>query len=511
MGADPEFTLLFNNSKVSACELFMNIGTRDTQNLKESSMGYTAGKNGDFGWDGHNVTGELRPAPSNNPVEVAQNIGELLRTINKSVPYLDMVVNNNYGSVGGHVHLSFPDDLLKKMKTTEGKNRTTARIHRLLTYFCLPIFAGEDQINAALRRRNNCAYGQLDDYRVEKHGNTLLYEFRPMSAEWIMYPKLCQAVLAYIGVVYNEIVTNPKIDQAQPPIVNTKQLNSLAPLLDYNMKFLLDPCLSDIANRVRKFAAYGDWKKEVNYVLASAKVKSDKAKYKFSLNQGWRLPSLTKSEPTLAGLQDERSARELMNNMDIEPFLGITKLLYNNDINVAAIVQDIKLRMVANQWTPKCEFILFGVRKGIENFVIGHSTDPYNTPDIVPGEAVKTKQDYHATISTLKHLKQRFQDYARSGRDVVYVGIPHALRINNQTNEIIAKLWELDNTTEFTEVNIDNLTDNKQVQLKAVEEVVVSSVANHEAETNRECADARNAAREIIENTTSDQTTCAVS
>lgn len=515
MGADPEFSILFSDNKVAADSLLTNLGKK--MKLVDKNMGYEVGKNGNFGWDGHSVTAELRPAPSHNPIEVADNIGTLLKTICKNAPYLQMSVKNNYGMVGGHIHLSLPKTIQKKLISdhdladiapgqTIPKTQVTARIHRLLVYYCLPIFMAENQLNATIRRRSS--YGHLDDYRLQKISDQVLYEFRPLAAEWILTPKLAQAVLAYVGVVYNEIINNPKIDKEQPAIVNIKQLPALASILDYNLSFLLEPCIDKIAKQVRSFAAYGDWKDEINYILNVAKVKQDKAKLDFSVTRGWRLTQTKKQEVTLDALLNQRAINKFKEQFDVEPLLPMAKLAYNDDLNVAQIAQDIKTRMICHQWTPKIPFALFGVRKGINDFIIGYNENDYRPVTIPTLVDLKTRKDWEACVNTLDKVRRKLQ---RDNQRQLLVGIPYHLRINNiQLAPIIAKLWELDQLDEIKVHNARDLASTGKGKFQAVdtslETAVVDNLVNEELEncTNQ----AQRFTQEITNNIAADSTTC---
>ena len=116
MGADPEFNLTLFNKRLDAKATIKK--AMDSKFPKEEtvlgrgeSMGYNIRDKGSVGWDGCNSTGELRPMFSANPHKVAENVGELIKELNNSLPIMDIITTNALAPVGGHIHFTIPDGI----------------------------------------------------------------------------------------------------------------------------------------------------------------------------------------------------------------------------------------------------------------------------------------------------------------------------------------------------------------------------------------------------------------
>ena len=79
LGADPEFSIMLKDNRIPA-DRILNILFKD---LESTGSGFKIKKAGEIGWDGHSLTGEIRPAPANTPRQLVENIRQLFTAMNE--------------------------------------------------------------------------------------------------------------------------------------------------------------------------------------------------------------------------------------------------------------------------------------------------------------------------------------------------------------------------------------------------------------------------------------------
>ena len=147
IGADPEFLLYHNSRMAPANKTITHTFGKKSTTYPEAQMGYKVASAGVVGWDGANSTGEFRPSPAKDPMKVAANIGELIKTTAKEIPYLTMTSLSIGSPIGGHIHLEVPNDHEIKNITSQRQNS----IIKILATFLTPIVASEHKISTAPR------------------------------------------------------------------------------------------------------------------------------------------------------------------------------------------------------------------------------------------------------------------------------------------------------------------------------------------------------------------------
>ena len=174
LGADPEFTCVRRGSIVSA-----NNFCRD---------------DGKLGCDGNGVTFEIRPSPFKEPLDLTNEIREILKEHCFTFPEFrtfDWHAGGEYGgyAMGGHVHLGIK----------EANNNWL--VSMLDNYFGAIMVLAEDRKQGLARRR--IGYGTVSEFRTQSHG----IEYRAISS-WLTSPYIAVATLSLAKTVAFEAMTN---------------------------------------------------------------------------------------------------------------------------------------------------------------------------------------------------------------------------------------------------------------------------------------------------------------
>lgn len=180
IGADPEFGCEHRRRIIAA-----NDYVEDDESL-------------DFGTDGNNVTFELRPAPSKNPLQIVNNIRDIfVRQVIKEPEFLKFKwVSGSWHKgypLGGHVHFGLKNNQIRHNAAVAFLDNYVGSLGLLL----------ERKIDA--KRRRDDSYGHMGDMRVQDWG----FEYRAMSS-WISSPYVAAAMLCLSKTVMYEAMNNSK-------------------------------------------------------------------------------------------------------------------------------------------------------------------------------------------------------------------------------------------------------------------------------------------------------------
>lgn len=471
IGADPEFSVILENRRISADKLITALFKKDhePENKENSaeSMGYKIGNYGVLGHDGVRDTGELRPRASNNPLELVDNIGALVKSFAEKVKIFQLKTTSEFAPVGGHVHFEIKKEL---------HNRETAidNLHKKMASFYLPIMLSEDVVNTRVRQKLgdqvNQPYGRITDYRYEWRDDdhtVQTYEFRTPSAEWLTTPEVARAVLCYLATVYNEVVYRPKnFNKAKEILVrNKKQSLALQELATSQFLLLIKSLLGKIKHYVRTFEFYPEFKDEIELALNPNKILALKRKAEFDMIKGWNL--IDSKEPTKRQLLSERQLKREALKTDLDSLLALIRIPYNPDTNVEVFAKAMKSRIVAMNWKPSNTYYLFGLRTGINNYIIMNRDWKF----LVGRETIKTKLDYSTIERTFQNMMEKFDSGGWHRPDdpnkAIYVGIPYDERINLSTRRFIELLWSMEKG-HIVPAGIvkESLTDDTRVSCK---------------------------------------------
>lgn len=454
IGADPEFNLIMHNKRLHAEELFQHLLQNDKA-WKKDSMGFKLAKAGNIGWDGADATGEIRPAPSNKPEGVIENLYKLFGTVAKQTQIMEFSTLSNKASVGGHIHF----EISKELKDTELNN-----IHKKMSSFYIPLLLGEDSVN--LRIRNKSGYGKIEDYRTQNFGDARTYEFRAPSAEWITTPKVALGTLAYLATVFHEIKHNPKNLKLCKELIikNQEQAAALHSLSVTNFVYLTQILLNRIKKFVKTFEFYPQYKKEIDFILNPDAVMKEKRKAEFNIMKGWKLEqkiNLNKRE-----LLNDTKFKKATLNIDLDNLTSAVYLPYNDDEFVGDFVRALKHRILAFNWKLKNNYFIFGLRTGIEKYIIADKNF-----DILSGdEQIKTKGDWSCMSNILTKMNSRFYtdnsghtSWGKEDEDKKYIliGIPYGDRVKQNKHNFIETIYNIEKgRTKHTMIEMEKLEDS---------------------------------------------------
>ncbi len=452
LGADPEFNLVMQGRRIMAENTLHELLDGDRKFIKED-MGYRVGKVGEIGWDGASATGEIRPAPAKTADGLVNNLEEIFTAFHKKAPLFDISTLSYYGSVGGHVHFSVPVEFASIDKIRG--------IHKRLASFYLPIMLSENKINLQLRLKGS--YGRLSDWREQDYkdeGKITGYEFRTPSAEWLTTKKIATATLAYLGTVYNEIINHPaKLKKYSDIFYKTEvQADALQKLALSDYKTLTQGIYNRIKKIVRTFEFYPTYKDEIEYILNPGKVMKDKTKVEYNIVAGWdmRRDILKKTKIKKRDLTSKKKIKTLSKNYNLDILTPLVNIIYNDDANVGLFSKALAERITIFNWKLKNRYFLFGLKKGINNFLVfDMKQNIYEGKDMI-----KTTGDLKETVGLMQKMISKFA-YASENqidpeREIIYgkdiaskktplvIGIPYDIRTDNNINPLISMVYSLE-------------------------------------------------------------------
>jgi hypothetical protein len=444
IGSDPEFNIVLQNKRVSAERLFNIVFEKQFEAVDK---GYKLDKIGVIGWDGNTNTAELRPTPTHKPETLVINLRKMFEKIVEHIQLFELSTLSDKASVGGHLHFELPD-------TINTSNQKLNAIHKKICSFYIPLMLGEDNFNLRIRTKQN--YGKLNDYRTEMHDfNKYTYEFRVPSAEWLTTEKVAKATIAYLATVYNEILHHPSTFRKCTDVIlkTEKQGNALQELASSQFAFITDTLTKKIKGHIKNFEFYPQYKEEIEYILNPEKVLKDKRKVNFNIIEGWKL--IEEKAPTKKMLLNNKKVEEKSLKIDLDRLAEAIDLSYNPDTNVQEFVRTIKSRIIAMNWKLKNFYYLFGLRKGIGDYIIVNKNNQY----LYGQNQLKTADDIGVIEGTFKKMNEHFimsetgttkpnknNNYEKeTANKYILIGIPYDLRIKNQSKTIIEKIHDIEN------------------------------------------------------------------
>jgi hypothetical protein len=429
IGADPEFNICFQDKRIVAENLITNLFKKDKK-FKKEEMGYKIEKAGELGWDGASATGELRPTPSNDPKTLTENIGILLKAFVEKVQLFNLITTSEKASVGGHIHF----------EVGEKRNNTTLEqsIHKKMSSFYLPIMLGENNINLRLRLNQN--YGRITDFRCDRkginprteEGGAVTYEFRVPSAEWLTTEHITYSTLAYLATIYNEILHHPKnITKCKDLLItNSKQALAIQELAIAKYTSLSEMILKKIKKYIKTFEFYKQYEQEIDFILHPNKVIAEKKNAEFDAIKGWNFTP--KGIPTKRMLTNKKTIKEKLSKIDSDELMGIVPLLCNPDTNIELFGKEIKKRIIAFNWKLNNIYCLFGLKKGIKDYIIMNEKKEY----LRGIEQIETMNDSYYITGIFNRIKDKYNLHD-IGKKTIIIGMPYEDRIKENTNKFI--------------------------------------------------------------------------
>jgi len=434
IGADPEFCILLQHKLVHAEQFFKNIfadTNYEQQEFEIGAGGYDIPNGGNIGWDAHDATGEIRPLPAETADGLVKNIENIFTALTNKTKLFDLTTLSQKAPVGGHIHFELPDTLANR-KVSVGN------LHKKMSAFYVPLMLGENKLNIRTRRKST-SFGNMTDWRTEKHGNKWTYEFRVSSAEWLTTPKIAIGTLAYMACVYNEVINHPSNFLLNRKLIvkNDTQALALQELAIAEYGPLGKAVTNKIKKALRQFEFYEPYKQEIDYILTPAKVIRDKEKVNFNILQGWEL--IENVQPNKRTLLSERQLITQSKTVDLDKMSNLFNIQNNQkDTNLDFFVDAIKHRIITFNWKLKNAYFLFGLRKGINNIFVADKDGK-----IITGRSkIKTKLDFQHISEAFNKMSNKFSiegttDEERKPARHIMIGLPYELRIQKDTKKLI--------------------------------------------------------------------------
>jgi hypothetical protein len=472
IGADPEFNLELEGKKLDAAATLKTI----LGSNKEFKFIEKGGNNvGGYKYKTLGETGEIRPSAEKTPKDLVENMKQIFTKFYEIAPSFQITTLSRYAPIGGHIHFELNDKITEDRDTQMAKVQA---IHKRMASFMLPITLGENKVNLMVRLRSDKKFGQYctaDAFRVE-HQYTkangepgYTYELRVPSAEWLTTPKIARATIAYLTTIYNEITNHTKKfnEENKDIIIRTNEMgNALQSLALTEYKIITKAVFSTIKRRIKTFELYETYKEEIDYILDPNKVLNDKIAVDYDVRLGWELQKKEK-EASKKNILSEKEFKKISNEKDIESLSKIYTIDYNNDLNVKTFIDILQQKMAAFNWRLKKQFFFFGIRKGIDEYIVMD-----NNQKIIKGlEIAKTTSDKKTIEKIMTNMYQKYiEEYTQDtktklnfttgkiekiAKEVVIIGIPYKDRINLNTKKFTEIVYDVDKGS-IKEINSKN-------------------------------------------------------
>jgi hypothetical protein len=350
IGSDPEFVIVANGLKLASSRVFR-------AHIPNWGGSLSVGKHGNFGTD-HNEIAELRPSASYDPLKHAEHIRELLASCHKVIPVAELKTTSLWAPIGGHVHLEATDAFMNL------PDRTKKTIHQAMMSFAIPLFVGENHINARIRIERG-GYGKINDVRIESKGESYTWEFRPLTAEWLTTPETCAATLSYLGVIWNQFVRHPdEIKKYKDVIIrNDQQAFAFQSLAIDEFQSLLLPLVKQIKKHVQTFEHYGSFKEQCDLALSPKAMLELKEKVDWDIVRGWKLAAETSKIPSKRNLSSDKISKTRMASINLDLMKSYQQIFWSNDRNLERVARAIGDRAIAWNWNLTNRYFFFGLPK----------------------------------------------------------------------------------------------------------------------------------------------------
>lgn len=437
IGADPEFCIVVQNSRLHASNAIPHLIT-DKYRIKEKGMGFDIPSAGNIGWDGCSSTGEIRPNPSNDPQKVVNNIAKLFKAITFKTQMFSLITTSQLETVGGHIHLEINHAIANDA-------REMNQIHARMATLFLPVLMGENSIN--LKKRLKDGYGNINDWRINNiKEDQCSYEFRCPTAEWLTTPKLTQATLSYMGVIFHEII-NKTANLANIKKIllrNKEQAEAIQKLTIANFLPLIMSLNKSIRSAVRTFEMYPMFKEEVEYIFNFKKILRDKERVKYDIMNGWNLN--VSKKPNKRELTSGIQLSNRLADKDIETLENAITIRQSKDYNIELFARALKQRILAFNWKLKNKYTLFGLRRGLNLPLATNANNEY----LLGQEMIQTRSDLNCANELMERILLKHgspkNHTAKERENEILFGIPYKDRIDTNPNikEFIKNIYDIE-------------------------------------------------------------------
>lgn len=456
IGADPEFTYINNNVRYSALDIMSEFHKNKKPFVEQGgrTMGYYIEKAGTIGWDGHDSSGEVRPKEDTDPQKVTDNMRILLKAAHDCMPTAEMKTTSVWMSIGGHIHLEAKEygDKTPKMQKV---------LQRALASLAIPLFANENPINAEIRREKGAGYGDILDARA----NGITYEFRPLTAEWITTPEICNATLAYLAVCWNEIYHHPeRIESFAEIIAKTdEQIRAIQEIVIDEYGAMTEGLINRIKKHVRQFELYEQFKTECEYIFDIKRVRAAKEKVDYDIVKGWNFEKTKETNfvPSIKQLTNDKETTKRLKNLNLDKINDYIQIYWTKDRNMEKVARAIGDTTIAWNWALNHRYYLIALPKGIPDAIMINGKNEY----LHGTEMIKTEGDYNKVKQIMESALQHFagkEDFKRT-----YVNLKEGKTETDEHKSIILGItYTARETPEGLKALIELIHKNESGKLK---------------------------------------------
>lgn len=446
VGCDPEFMMFYGNRPANAQAMFQsffrNTGLLHGQGIRVIGAG-------EIGTEGSAaIVGEMRPNPGSSPEELTRNIGTLIKAMHDHMPLLDMSTLSIGHPIGGHMHLDMPMEFAKNAKVQ-------SKLVRIAATMMMPIFASEHRMCAASRYTQS-HYGHAHDVRYAIKGETLCIELRALTSEWMCTPRICEATIAYLAVIWHEACKRyEELSKENVVFKSQPQIEAIQRMILTDYKPMADSLVNDIGKLVRTFELYEQFKEECEFILNPSAVYAEKEKVGFELFQGWGFRDKVKPITKRSVLAD-KAIRSKIRTVNVDLLSSTISMPYNNDFNIQMYAKALAERTAALGWQLKHEYFFFGLKKGVEGFVAArvHSDEYFSIPENSPYKDVthavtKMRQRFNNVkeVSSATKIDPKTGKTRRGNINAIVVGIPYDVRQKKNIKPLIELIWRIERET----------------------------------------------------------------
>jgi hypothetical protein len=389
-----------------------------------------------------------------------------------------MSTSNKYGWIGGHIHFDTPFETITQ--------ETGNHISKAINFFYLPILQTENPINTLLRQQHG--YGKLStyDWRQDKPNNATncTYEFRLPTAEWLSYPKLSVSVIAYLSVVWEELLYNNGLKNKEInklTFKNTKEAEMISTLTINKYTPLTEQLNKNILHAIKTFKSYDKYKKEIEYIFNYKKILLTKEKINYDIGKGWKMIPIKAPLTTLESFIKTKKNKDEIDKDIIKQTLPIW---YNPDTNISTMVDHLINLIIKSKIELKKFFIFFGIKKGINEFIVAKpALEGFESKftEIYYGKNyLSTDEKISNTLKTLNKILEKSNTNSKiSKENIRAIGIPYEARDPIDNNQFLKIFYEINETKKkgitikniLTTIKLDRTTENKSENLNTEENI----------------------------------------
>lgn len=467
LGADPEFVITMNGFKLAAGETM-------SAYVKDYQRGSTD-EHGNLGTD-HNSIAEMRPTAEKDPKKVVEHLGAMISRCAKGMPWSELKTVSVWAPVGGHIHLERMGTPYMQMT-----DRKRLAVHTALAGFSLPLIMGENHVNQKLRMQGG--YGSITDLRVD-HAQTV--EFRPLTAEWITTPRIAEATLAYMGVVWNELLYHSdhmsEFKEFLPK--NQEQLSAIQKLAIDEFGVITQGMLKAMHKAIKKFALYPQFKDQIEFIFDVKAVREEKEKVDYDMIRGWKFSEKKGKIPTKRALFSKKEAKKRIDAINLDLIKNFTKIFSapsSSAIGINALKDDIAKATAAFNWSLDNRYFLFGLPKGITSPMASNSDG-----NLIYGKAlIKSQRDSSVVEGIFSQAASAFRSHPafamkrvdlKSGKSVsdekhsILLGVPFDTRAKNDPKGVMQAIYaiekdKIDKGVMYKDIDVPQRTEDDLVSL----------------------------------------------